>query len=129
MNQYKLGNKVRILDQVFIIAMTTCYGSAYSYNLINVDTGDCWFANPKGKEELDSVLKELESDTSWEFALLDSDMRLSRTEMMLSKLVEHCCEYGYTGIVELKLDEYEAVVRKPNGEIDRLVFSSDCGWH
>ena len=129
MNQYKLGNKVRILDQVFIIAMTTCYGSAYSYNLINVDTGDCWFALPKGKEDLDSALKELENEQDWGFGLLEDSMRLSRAEMMLSKLVEHCCEYGYTGIVELKLDEYEAVVRKPNGGVDRLLFSSDYGWH
>lgn len=54
---------------------------------------------------------------------------MSKAEVMFEKLCGYCCQIGYTGIVEVSFDKYEALVRSPKGEVERLLFSSECGWH
>lgn len=54
---------------------------------------------------------------------------MSKAEVMFEKLCEYCRQIGYKGIVEVSFDKYEALVKTPKGEVERLLFSSDCGWH
>lgn len=56
-------------------------------------------------------------------------MSNKNAKMMFDKLYDYCSEIGYTEIVEIKFEMYEALVRTLNGRVDKLIFNTVDGWH
>lgn len=56
-------------------------------------------------------------------------MSNKNAKMMFDKLYDYCSKIGYTEIVEIQFEMYEALVRTPNGRVDKLIFNTFDGWH